>query len=523
MDSLKELTSPPAMKAYTKGFLHLIPSSAKEKGKMPSMPVALVEMDNHDFVEYGLSRDAPQNTLNKEEFPQKYFPIEFAFSWVHLPKEEQPALPIFIVGAKVEDTAYRICEFKDEDEASQFIETTAKGLKNLATSVLKDNPQLLPFLAQISEFQVVHGIRVLLHRMPQKALSPEKTPFAYCIWWSHENLVFYAAPPLQVIPSKERERVLSGSIEKDQEYEKGLALLDVYLKYSNRLLKKPEPIEITIQGFDYWSWNLPNTTPLYALGRRVTSIFPTSIAGKEVTAFRIVEITPERKGFFGALRSGPPPKAVYAKYWNETRKGKGWLEHLLPINSRLAEAKDRLQILLDAFNSGPPTAYINAHYGPNIAASMLFFRKDFEGSLQSDEIYRMDEWKTIFKNTLFNKYGIAQKLPFTSLEERPYHISSRREHANAKVIWGVFKMNVYTEGSRTEYTWIWPDEFGLCFLDVVSAVGQTIGDEFLRSLDGEKEKAIRAISEKEGKETRKEAIKALLNKLEYFLARLQEK
>ena len=517
-DHMKELTSAQAMKAYRKGFLHLIPSSSTEQSEMPNMPLVLAETDNSHFLEYAIARNKPPNTLSKEQFRVKYFPMEVAFSWSHLPEGERPPLPMFVAGAKYEDTAFRICEFKDEGEAQQYIETTAKGLKNLAVSILKDNPQLLASLAQISEFQLVHGIRVLLCRLPQRAPSVDKLRFAHCIWWSHENLVLYAAPPVQIIPSNERERFLSGNIATDDAYKKELFLLDVYLKHSKRLLKRTAPLELTVQGFDQWNWNLPNTTPLQALGRRVTSVFPMSVAGKETTEFHIVEFTPERKGFLGSFRSGAPPKSLYAKYWKEAGEGKGWLRHLTPANSRLSEVKEKLQILVEAFNGGPPTAYVNIHYGPSIAATMLFFRTDFEKPLQTDELYRLDEWKVIFKNTLFNVYGFARKLPFISLEKRSYHIPSKRLEADNMLIWGIFKMNVYTDELRTEDIWIWPEEFGMCFLDAVSPINQIIGTEFLRLLDIEKENILSAISEEN-----KDARKALLAKLDYFLARLQQK
>jgi len=511
LDSLKELTSLPAMKACTKGFLHLIPSSAMEKGKMPSMPVVLVEMDNQDYVEYGISRDTPQNTLNKEAFLQKYFPTEFAFSWVNLPKEEQPALPIFIVGAKVEDIAYRICEFKGKDEASQFVELTARGLKNLAAHLLERIPQTLPLLAQFSEFQIVHGVRVLVYRIPprgflgpQKTLSRDKKPFAYVIWWSHENLVFYVAPPAQVIPQEDGEHFLSGSIEKDKEYKKGLASLDIYIKYSNRLLKEPAPIERAIQGFDSWNWNLKETTPVQALERRVISILPTVVGGNEASSFLMAQINVQRKGLIGALRSSTPPKSVYAKSWNTPRD---WLNQLTPANSRLAEAKDRLQILIDAFNNGPPVANVSVHYGPNIAVSVLFFPKDFEGPINSTELARIDEWKMFFVNTLRNKYCVVQKVPFMLLD------TGLLDTRLGKIV-GLIRMNVAEDRSKNEYIWIWEDECGIFFLSVVGEDDHSIGEEFLRLLTMEKQKAIPAAFEG-GKET----IRALISKMDYFFAR----
>jgi len=526
-ESMKAMIWPQAMEAYRKGYLHLIPSSSTEQGKIQQLPLVFAEpKDSGDFLECTISRNQPQKPLSKEEFLRKYFPTEQAFSWVFVSEEDRPALPVFVIGANIENTVYRICEFKDKHEALQFVETTAIGLKNCAAKLFNDIPWALPFLADLSEFQTVDDTHVLLFRLPGRgALShsstPEQLSFSYIMWWSQENIVFYVAPPVVRFPANERQRVLSGSIEKDLEYQKGHALLNVYRKYLSildRLREKPALTETTIQSFDHWIWNQKGTTPPLALGRRTISIFPTSLAGNELNEFHMIQINVERKGFIGAFRSSTPPKSAYAKMWKNTKKGEGWLRHLVAINSKLPETNDRLKILLDAFENGPPIVYVSAHYGSNIAASMLFFNKDLQGPKgMLEEACRDDEWKSFFFNTLLQaareRYYILTGIePFVTVIENVPDTPLGRTY-------GTFEMIVSSGEAEAESIWVWPDECGFCFLGAVGAGSQSVRNEFLQQLTVEEEKAVRVISEK-SEEKRKEAIEALGNKIDYFLAKI---
>lgn len=504
----RDSLSPQALKGYRKGFFHLIPHSEKERGVMPKIGIILVEKENSSsYLECDITKNKNPKALTEEEFTKKYFPIEQSLSWIFLSAEELPTLPTFVVGTKVEDTAYRICEFQNNGQASQFVEATATGFKNLAARSLERDSTLLRVLSQTSEFQNVNGIRVLLFRMPQKGGSPEKAALAHCVWWCHENTVFYTAPPVQTYPKKEMERVLSGRIEKDPEYAKTLALLRIYLEHSSYLTKTTQTKKIKIEEFDQMIWRLPGT-PRDALARRVASLFPRSITDTEATSFRFGVITPKPRGFRKFLGSGSAPKEIYAKYWTEMRKEETNIKELLASNSRLFAAKDRLQILLEAFSNGPPVGYGTVRYGPNIAASMLFFKNDFKGPLKPEEFFRKDEWKMVFANTLRIKYGDIKKEPYMSVKTYPYTTATK--------IFGVVGMIVHSEPSMIEYIWVWRDDLGIIFLNAIDKKNQTVGEDFLRLINLEKEKALLAVP-KQNMEERK----TLVEKIEFHLKRMQ--
>jgi hypothetical protein len=262
-------------------------------------------------------------------------------------------------------------------------------------------------------------------------------------------------------------------------------------------------MDTTIYGFDSWNWSLSNTTPFQALVRRVFSILPISIGGNNATSFYAAQINVKRTGFIGAFRSSTPPKAAYAKSWNDP---KNWLNQLTPENSRLSLAEDRLQILFDAFNKGPPIAYVSIQYGPNIAVSVLFFKKDFEGPLNSKGSQFMDEWRMVFCNTLRNQYCISMKIPFMHLENDLFD-------SEAENFIGVVRMKVADDELRKEDVWTRNDECGVFFLSAVGNDDRSIIKEFLGLLENEKKKAIPA-----GYEGGKEAIKDLLTKINYFVS-----
>ena len=265
----------------------------------------------------------------------------------------------------------------------------------------------------------------------------------------------------------------------------------------------------TIQDFDAWNWGLKGTTTEFALGRRTIAILPSEIGGNGVSGYRNLKINVERKGVLGALfGSSTPPKSVYAQRWENP---KDWIGAFVPTGSKLPQSKQILQILTEAFTNGPPISCTNVHYGPNIVASAIFYPKDFEGPLDSAGTTINDEWKTVFFNTLRNKYTVLMKTPFMQLD----HSLLNSEVYNMV---GVVKIAVAQNENKKEYMWIWKDDCGIFLLSVVNDDNESIGREFLQQLDVEKEKAISTAFEKgkEGKE-------ALLKKIDYFLANCIEK
>lgn len=518
--------SPQATKAYEKGLLHIMPLSMDEKANSPA-PLAFAEADpSGGYLESSMLKDSPQTLVSKDDFIRKWFPIEDFLSWCHLEPEDRPSIPKFCVLSSFQHTTYRVCELDNKEEASEFIETTAKGIKNALGRIASEDPLRTASLAQLSEFQVVKGVRVLVFKQPDLAINL----FGYNMWWHHDNLIFAVASG-EKAPNLNRERIqliLPRNIEEVSEYQRGLFLLNVCLSNLNRLRMKPK--EITVQTFDQWIWAFKETTPRIALERKSTFVLPRFVSGVEATFFNFLEIRakPKHAGLKFLMPSSPP-KEVYAATWEE-----GFLhgdKRILADNSRLFDAKDRLGILTDAFVSGPPVAFATVRYGSDIAASMLFFKKDFDGPLQSNEVFRKDESKTSFVNTLRNKYCVVNEVSFAAIEHDDTDDPTRN-------IFGTFKMNIHVEGSKIEYAWIWPDEFGVYFLDVIqdvgslscnkcgktfavipengrcdtcgSIIGHTVGREISNLLRIEQERAKKAGAGK------KEEVRILLGKSNFF-------
>jgi len=234
----KDTLSSQAIKAYEKGLLHVIPLSMNEKIKSKMPPIAFVEVGpSGKFLESMMRKASKQDLLDKEDFLQRWFQGEQFFSWCHLEpgEEERPSLPRFLVGASYEHTVYRVCELDNKGEASRFVEATATGIKNALGSAASKDPLSTAFFAQLSELQVVKGVRILILKRPEVAINR----FGYSIWWYHANLVF-AVIGGERGPNLNRERmqlILRGSIENIREYHNGLFLLDVYQRNSNRLAK----------------------------------------------------------------------------------------------------------------------------------------------------------------------------------------------------------------------------------------------------------------------------------------------
>jgi len=226
-----------AIKAYIKGFLHLIPLT-RNRDKSPNLAIGLMESDaSGSFLQFpNMLKETPPNRLDIVDCQTHFFWYEKALSWMFLERANQPTIPKFIVAATfmLSDkcgVVYKICEYEKPDEAKQFIEKTTRGIENHFSTRIKNDPSLAVLFSRLYELQFVRGLEILLLRMP------EGGNFNYHTWWQHENLVINCSISETDLWSekKNRDRILNGKLGNGEDYQAGLEIVNVFLKKSPRL------------------------------------------------------------------------------------------------------------------------------------------------------------------------------------------------------------------------------------------------------------------------------------------------